>query len=288
MALLTIAAADGTALSVRDTGRRDGTTVLLCDGVGCDGYIWRYLRPHLEKTCRVVHFHYRGHGQSEIPQDRTTLTIEQCAEDAWHVLDQLGIQEAVLVGHSMGVQVILEAAWRQRARTRGVVALCGAFERPLDTFHGSDFGHRILPLVTGAAFRWPTKLRDLWQRLVPTEMAWKMAVATELNAAMVRRDDFIPYLQHMARMDPVIFVHYLQAVADHSARPWLRSLRMPVLVVAGERDNFTPAHVSERMLNLLPNAQYCLVPTGSHAAPIELPDLIELKLDAFVRHHGLW
>ena len=265
MALLTIAAADGTELSVRDTGRRNGPTVLLCDGVGCDGYIWRYLRPHLEKTCRVVHFHYRGHGQSEIPADRTTLSIEQCADDAWHVLDQLGVAEAVLMGHSMGVQVILEAAWRQRARTRAVVALCGAFERPLDTFHGSDFGHRILP-----------------------ETAWKMAVATELNAAMVRRDDFLPYLQHMARMDPVIFVHYLQSVADHSARPWLRSLRMPVLVVAGERDNFTPAHVSQRMTLLLPNAEYCLVPSGSHAAPIELPDLIELRLDAFVRRHELW
>ncbi len=288
MALLTLAAADGTELSVRDTGRRNGPTVLLCDGVGCDGYIWRYLRPHLEKTCRVVHFHYRGHGQSEIPADRTTLSIEQCADDAWHVLDQLGVADAVLMGHSMGVQVILEAAWRQRARTRAVVALCGAFERPLDTFHGSDFGHRILPLVTGAAFRWPAKLRDLWQRVVPTETAWKMAVATELNAAMVRRDDFLPYLQHMARMDPVIFVHYLQSVADHSARPWLRSLRMPVLVVAGERDNFTPAHVSQRMTLLLPNAEYCLVPSGSHAAPIELPDLIELRLDAFVRRHELW
>lgn len=288
MPLLTLSAADGTSLSVRDTGRRKGPTVLLCDGIGCDGYIWRYLRPHLEKRCRVVHFHYRGHGQSEIPQDRKTLTVEQCADDAWHVLDQLGVDEAVLIGHSMGVQVILEAAWRQKQRTRAVVALCGAFERPLETFHDTDIGHRLLPLVTGAALRWSEGLRDLWRRVVPTEMAWRMAVATELNASMIRREDFLPYLTHMARMDPVIFVEYLQNVADHSARAWLRSLTMPTLVVAGERDNFTPARVSAHMAHILPNAQLCIVPAGSHAAPLELPDLIELKLDAFARQHALW
>lgn len=288
MALVTVAAADGTELSVRDSGRRSGPVVLLCDGIGCDGYIWRYLRPHLEKTCRVVHFHYRGHGQSAIPGDRATLTIEQCADDAWQVLERLGVQSAVLIGHSMGVQVILEAAWRQPQRATALVALCGAFERPLDTFHGSDLGHRLLPLVTGAALRWSTGLRDLWQRAVPTEWAWRLAVATELNPAMVRRDDFLPYLQHMARMDPVIFVQYLQSVAEHSARAWLRSLAMPVLIVAGERDNFTPAGVSRQMTHLLPNATYCLVPAGSHAAPIELPDLIELKVDAFARRHALW
>lgn len=294
MALLTLAAADGTHLSVRDTGLRpvpgapEPPVVVLCDGIGCDGYIWRYLRPHLEKSCRVVHFHYRGHGQSAIPDDPSTLTVQQCADDAWHVLSSLGIERAVLIGHSMGVQVILEAAWRQPIRAIALIAVCGSFERPLDTFHGSDLGHRLLPLVSGAAFRWSQGLRDLWQRAVPTELAWRAAVATELNAAMVRRDDFVPYLQHMARMDPLVFVRYLESAAEHSARAWLRSLTMPVLVVAGQRDNFTPALVSHQMAQVLPRAELCVVPAGSHAAPIELPDLLELRVDGFAQRHQLW
>ena len=121
----------------------------------------------------------------------------------------------------------------------------------------------------------------------PAELAEILRLHRARDAA-ARREAVVPYLQHMARMDPVIFVHSLQAVAEHSARPWLRSLQMPVLVVAGERDNFTPARVAERMLHLLPNGEFCLVPAGSHAAPIELPDLIELKLDAFARRHQLW
>jgi pimeloyl-ACP methyl ester carboxylesterase len=288
MPSLIVPAADGVQLSVRVTGLPDAPAVLLCDGIGCDGYIWRYLRPWLEKHCKVVHFHYRGHGQSEIPADPSTLTIAQCGRDAWTVLDACGVQDAVLIGHSMGVQVVLEAASQALTRTRAIVAVCGAFERPLDTFQGSDLGSKVLPLLSGAFFRWPERLREVWQRAVPTEFAYWLATATEINGRMIRRDDFLPYLRHMARMDPVVFMHFLQSVADHSARPWLAQLTMPVLVIAGQKDNFTPMRCSQELVGLLSDAEMCQVPGGSHTAPLELPELIELRLEDFARRKHLW
>lgn len=282
-----VSAADGTLLSVRVTGQPSGPAVLLCDGIGCDGYIWRYLRPVLERQCRVVHFHYRGHGQSEIPNRLETLTLEQCAADGWHVLDALDIREAVLMGHSMGVQTILEAARQQPQRVRGLVPVCGAFERPLDTFQDSDIGARLLPVLTGAAMRWQGGLRKLWQQVVPTELAYQMAVATEINPRMIRRDDFLPYLRHMSRMEPLVFLQYLQSVANHSARPWLASLEMPVLVVAGQRDHFTPGRLQQQLAALIAGAELCEVPGGSHTAPLELPELIELRLANWSRRHHL-
>lgn len=288
MPALHVPAQDGTQLSVRVTGRPDGPVVLLCDGIGCDGYIWRYLRPALERRCRVVHFHYRGHGSSERPDDDATLTLEQCARDAWSVLDAVQAERAILIGHSMGVQVILEAAHLHPQRVQALVPICGAFERPLDTFQGSDVGARVLPLLTGALFRFPERLRHFWQRaMVPSEFAFWMATATEINARMIRRDDFLPYLRHMARMDPVVFLTYLQSVADHSARPYLRHLPAPTLVVAGDRDGFTPGRLSAELARLLPDAELCTIPAGSHAAPLELPELVELRLEAFSRRRGL-
>jgi pimeloyl-ACP methyl ester carboxylesterase len=283
-----VSADDGVQLSVRVTGLGTGPTVLLCDGIGCDGYIWRYLRPWLEKHCHVVHFHYRGHGLSEIPADHATLTLEQCGRDAWSVLDACNAKDAILIGHSMGVQVVLEAAHQVPERTRAIVAVCGAFERPLDTFQGSNMGARLLPLLSGAFFRWPERLREIWQRAMPTEFAYWLATATEINGRMIRREDFLPYLQHMARMDPVVFMRFLESVAVHSARPWLPDLAMPVLVVAGQRDHFTPMACSQEMANLLPDAEFCQVPGGSHTAPLELPELIELRLEAFARRKSLW
>ena len=282
MALHTFPAADGTALSVRATGRRDAPAVLLCDGIGCDGYIWRYLRPFLEKSFNVVHFHYRGHGLSAEPADTATYTVEQCAEDGWAVLDALGVGPAVLIGHSMGVQVALDAARQRPERVRGLVALCGAFERPLDTFAGSDLAVRALPHVTRWGFRSPDRLRRLWAAAMVPEFAYKFASATELNVRMIRRDDFLPYLAHMGRMDPVVFLRYLESVAVHSARAGLAAIACPVLVIAGARDGFTPPKLAEELARQVPRGELCVVPGGSHAAPLELPDLIELRVEAFL------
>ncbi len=288
MAASFVTAADGTQLSVRVTGLANGPACVLLDGIGCDGYIWRYLRPFLRRHARVIHMHYRGHGLSAIPQDDKTLTIEQCGHDVWQVLDSLHVQDVILFGHSMGVQVALATAHQNPQRIHALVLACGAFEKPLDTFHGSDLGARVLPVLSGALFRWTDKVRDAWQRYLPTEAAYWLAVATEINSKMIRRDDFLPYLAHMSKMDPVVFMKFLQSAAAHSSRAYLHELTAPALVVAASQDHFTPAHLSQQLAHLLPNAEICMMPGASHAAPLELPDLLELRLEEFARRVALW
>lgn len=284
-----VPAGDGVDLSVRHWPRVDAPVVLLCDGIGCDGYIWRYLRPALERRCAVVHLQYRGHGKSATPSDHSSLTIEQCARDAWTALRAcgLGAGKAAIVGHSMGVQVALEAAHQNADQVAALVLVCGAFERPLDTFQGSDLGSKLLPVLSGAALKYQQGLRNLWQRAMPTEWAYRLAVATEINAQMIRREDFLPYLRHMARMDPLVFLAFLQSVAHHSARRYLPQLAMPALVVAGQRDNFTPHRLQKELAEQLPDAELCEIPGGSHTAPLELPDLLELRLEDWSRRKGL-
>lgn len=290
MAHSLITATDGVHLSVRKTGRPHGPWVLLLDGIGCDGYIWRYLRPALERQCAVVHLQYRGHGKSETPIDHASLTIEQCARDGWAALRGSGLAAAdkvVLIGHSMGVQVLLEAAQQNHEQVAGIVPICGAFERPLDTFQGSDVGARLLPVLSGAAFKYQQGLRNLWQKAMPTEWAYKLAVATEINAQMIRREDFLPYFRHMARMDPLVFLAFLQSVAHHSTRAYLPQMTMPALVVSGQRDHFTPDRLQKELARELPLAELCEIPGGSHTAPLELPDLLELRLEDWSRRHKL-
>ncbi len=281
---------DGTLLSMRKTGKSHGPAVVLCDGIGCDGYIWRYLRPALERRCTVIHFQYRGHGHSEVPQDQASLTIEQSARDLWTIVAAAGVDpqaKVTLIGHSMGVQVLLEAAHQQPGRIHALVPICGAFERPLDTFQGSDVGARMLPVLTGTALKYQAGLRRLWQRAMPAELTYQLAVATEINAKMIRREDFLPYLRHMARMDPLVFLAFLQSVAHHSARPYLPGLTMPALVISGQRDHFTPDKLQRELAQLLPDAELCDIPGGSHTAPLELPDLFELRIEDWSRRRGL-
>ncbi len=97
-------ASDGTQLyySVEGDGPLD---VVLCDGIGCNGFIWRYLRPMLLDRARVIHMHMRGHGSSDQPQDMEAVGIRHVADDWDGLLETLGCRNAVVLGHSMGVQV---------------------------------------------------------------------------------------------------------------------------------------------------------------------------------------
>ncbi len=53
---------DGASLYYQVEGEGEPGMVL-CDGLGCDGFAWKYLAPYLQQRYRVLRWHYRGHGQ---------------------------------------------------------------------------------------------------------------------------------------------------------------------------------------------------------------------------------
>ena len=75
------------------------------------------------------------------------VTIEDLADDVACVLDDALVDRAVLIGHSMGVQVALETYRRHRARVAGLVLVCGAPSHPLETFRGSAALEELLPTI---------------------------------------------------------------------------------------------------------------------------------------------
>ncbi|HEY4122563.1 MAG TPA: alpha/beta hydrolase, partial [Byssovorax sp.] len=58
---------------------------------------------------------------------------------------------------------------------------------------------------------------------------------------------------------------------------------VPVLVIAGDRDSFTPARYTEEMAAALPNAELVMVPGGTHVVPIERKELVLEKVEDFLR-----
>jgi pimeloyl-ACP methyl ester carboxylesterase len=86
----------------------------------------------------------------------------------------------------------------------------------------------------------------------------------------------------MTHVDLPMFLRMLRAAGEHSAEEWLGEVDVPVLVVAGEMDTFTPASLSEWMAERIPNAELLMVAGGSHVAPIEQPELVRERIRAFV------
>lgn len=93
------------ALHVEVSGPEDGMPVLFFHGLCCSlqYYIGAVELAGLAKTHRVILFDLEGHGQSPLSlQARNGLSMEQFADDAKAILDNLGVQTCHIVAHSMG------------------------------------------------------------------------------------------------------------------------------------------------------------------------------------------
>ncbi|MBS1151476.1 MAG: alpha/beta fold family hydrolase [Myxococcaceae bacterium] len=257
-------------------------SAVLCDGLGCDGFVWKYLLPVLRQNQRVLRWHYRGHGQSGVPADASRIGMEFSCSDLLRLMDHAGLERSVIFGHSMGVQVALEFHRRHASRVAGLVLLCGSYGNPLDTWHDHSLLRKAFPLIRAAVEKAPHLARRITSRL-KTSVALEFSLRTELNRDLLARDDFWPYLEHLSKMDPLMFVRTLDSLKDHSAWDHLPHVDVPVLVVGGEIDRFTPVWLSERMANHIPGCDYLFVPGGSHTAPLERSSLVNDRIQHFLQ-----
>jgi pimeloyl-ACP methyl ester carboxylesterase len=280
----TTLASDGAPLAFASGGPEDARALVCCNGLGVSTFFWDYLGAHFAKDHRVVVWDYRGHGASGYPADPASLTIPSIAGDLARVLDANEIEHAVLLGHSLGTQVILEFAHLFPDRVLGLVPILGGFGHVADTFIDPRIGRAMY----GAAYKVGTKIPDLLSvglRLtLRRPIAWHFARLTGLvHADLAKKEDMEPYMEHLSRLDPRIFLEIARAAQEHDAGPYLGEIRCPTLVVAGERDLFTPRHLSVEMAQRLGSAEILEIPGGSHAALIEQPELINLRLEKFLR-----
>lgn len=260
---------------------------IFSDGILCDGFIWKYLWAALPDLVPVVHWHYRGHGRSALPADPNRIDIPAHAQDLGAVRRHVGDPPCVLIGHSMGCQVALEAYRQRPERIRGLVLLCGTYGNVTSTFHGVQFLDLLLPKLVDAVQKAPDLARAIWSRL-PARLALKVALKIgEIDPNRVHADDFLPYLLHMTHVDFPMFLRMLREAGRHSAADMLSTIDVPVLVVAGERDTFTPAFLAQSMAEAIPTGELLMVPGGTHVTPIEQPELVDDRVKAFLRDRVL-
>ena len=278
-------AADGTRLRFTSTGPHqaaEGPAVLLCDGIGCAGYIWRALVPVLARGRRVLHWNYRGHGGSERPSDPEEISVAHCAADLLAVLDAAGEASAVLVGHSFGVQVALEASRVAGSRVAGLVLVCGSAGHLLETFHDLPGASAALPYWQRAVEAYPGVARFLARSVIPSEATVRLGMAFEVNAQQLSRPDLQRYLEDLSDVDSPLFVRLLASAAAYDASPHLPRITAPTLIIAGERDTFTPVRLSAAMHDAIPGSELLVLPAGTHVGPLEQPVACATSIESFL------
>ena len=282
-------ARDGTKLFVRSrSGDHPAGAIraILCDGIVCDGFVWKYLWDDLAPIVPLTHWHYRGHGRSGAPVDADRIDIPAHATDLTTVREFVGNAPdapCVIIGHSMGCQVALEHYRQNPEGVRGLVLINGSFGKVTETFHGVPILQWILPKLLDAVLQRPNLARAIWTR-IPPDVSLRMALRWgEIDPERINPEDMLPYLRHMTHVDLPMFLRMLRAAGEHSAEDLLSEVNVPVLVVAGERDSFTPPFLAERMAREMPQGQLLMVPGGTHVASLEQAGLVDERIAEFFR-----
>ncbi|MGZ6125483.1 MAG: alpha/beta fold hydrolase [Myxococcales bacterium] len=280
----TATAPDGAILAWRAEGSGPRALVA-CNGIGVSTFFWRRLSRHFAELgpFTFLIWDYRGHGCSPVPDNPESMTVAGCARDLWTVADAAAFGQAVLLGHSMGTQVILEGYRQRPERTLALVPMLGAAGKVLGSFPGGkalEPAFRMLVEVgaanaglAGRTLRAVIRLPGVWEAL---------GALGVIHPDLCPREEFEPYFAHLSQLDLRSYFALARDLLSHDAGDLLERIRVPALVVAGERDLFTPVQRSREMAARIPGAELLVLREGSHAALVEQPELVALTLEKFL------
>ncbi len=190
-------------LAAVERGRGEPTIVLI-HGLGQDRGVWNRVAPRLEASHRLVLVDLPGHGQSApLPE----VSVREVARALERTLQERKVKRPVLVGHSYGGLVALEAAAARSNRVAGVVSI------DLATYVEVD-SERIAGLDQLIRQRYPLFLHGVFSSMTRDSGQVDSVVA---RAGLVEKDVLAEYFRDAWRTD---------------MRPRIRTLKTPILVAA--------------------------------------------------------
>jgi pimeloyl-ACP methyl ester carboxylesterase len=277
----TAEAPDGAVLSWRADG--SGPALLCSNGIAGSTFVWRRLIDYFAPTHTVVTWDYRGHGRSAMPEHPDGVTVIQCARDLWTVAEHAGFGEAVLLGHAMGAQVSLEA---YRFRPEGVRALVPMLGGMGGAFAAGRGVTPVLTLLLEIGARNAALAQSAFQTVVRIPGVWQALRALGIvHPDLAPRKELDAFRDHLQQLDLRACFALARDLLSHDANAALAEVRVPTLVVAGDRDLFTPIERSRELASRIPGAELLVVRGGTHAALLEQPELIALAVEKFLRAH---
>ncbi len=243
-----------------------GMPVLLVHGFPFDHRIWDGALGELGASYRVIAPDLRGFGDSTAPD--AGYEMDDLAGDLIRLLDRLGIERAVWVGHSMGGYVTLAALRRWPERIPAVVFV-GSHAQP-------DSREKKLQRETSAEAVMQTGVSDT----AFTMMGTIFADEVDRQGDMAQR-----IYDMMVHAAPHAVAGALRGMAARpDSREVARKLAIPALVIAGEDDEAVGADLTDEQAALIPGARRVIIPGAGHMPMVEQPDAFTGALREFLDH----
>lgn len=246
------------------------TPLVFLHGVGGGHHAWDAQLPHFSGRGHAAHaWDQPGYGHSETVEP---YDLEQVAAALERLLESLGGEPVVLVGHSMGGMVAQEAYARFPERVKALVLACtsAAFGGADSDFAKRFIAERIGPLDAGQS------MADIAARLIPRMRGRESDERGAAHAQSI-----------MAGVPPETYRRAIKLLTTFDRRSQLPLIAVPTLLVAGSDDSTAPATLMARMAEKIPRAELVVLQGCGHLGPMDQPAAFNAALEGFLKRNRL-
>ncbi len=245
-------------------------TIVFSHGFGCDQTAWHDVAPHFAQRYRTISFDHVGSGGSELSSYDPAKynSLNGYAADAVELFDELALQDAVFVGHSVGAMIGLLAAVQRPHCLGSLVMVCPS------PYYIDEPGY------VGGFTR--TDLDELLEVVDSNFMGWSRATAPIIMGNPDRPELGQALGASFCRTDPAIAKRFARVTFLSDHRPDLPLCRTPTLVMQTRADMIAPEAVGSYIVGQMPHAELALMDATGHcphmSAPAETIAIIERYL----------
>jgi pimeloyl-ACP methyl ester carboxylesterase len=247
-----------------EQGDATGVPVLMLHGTTDSWRSFEPVLPHLPDDIRAIAVTHRGHGDA--PKPESGYRIEDFAGDAVDLMDQLGIERAVVVGHSMGAWIAQRLLIDHSERLLGAV-LAGSFSgRTADDPELVAFAQEMAATVPDP---------------VPAQIAREFQEST--TATPLDPEALDTFVNESLKVPAHVWRAVFAGLADVDHADELDGLDTPALLLWGDHDAFIAREAQDELLEQLTDSRLEIYEGVGHALHWERPERFAADLVAFSR-----
>ena len=154
----------------------------------------------------------------------------------------------------------------------------------MNTFYNTKLSRYLFQVCYEVGQRFPIPSNLISRLLLRNPLSFYLGGLLKImHTGMVNKEDIDRYIHHVLNVDPIFFTRLLKSAQEHTAEDILPDVKIPTLIIAGEEDQFTPLWISKKMHRLIPESELTIIKKGTHAALVEQPELINLRIEKFIR-----
>lgn len=255
--------------NVSVTGQGD-RSMIFAHGFGCDRNMWRFVAPDFEKDFQVVLFDHVGAGGSDLSAyDKNKYsTLHGYADDLVEIGQDLGLKNAVLVGHSVSAMIGLLASLKA-PELFGRMVLVGPSPRYIDD---GDY-------VGGFTEK---QIAELLEFLEDNHMGWSAAMAPSIMGNPDRPELGEELTNSFCRTDPEIAKAFARVTFTSDNRKDLSKITIPTLILQCSEDIIASEAVGRFVRSQIRGSEIVFLKATGHCPNLSAPAEVVSAIRAYV------